>query len=208
MSPWTQWALYCGHLPLWLRDSHTQGAMKLPQSGFKSPSVRLLTLTLLLVVLIPKGYATTQLAFTPTDLRFGEVVVGQTKTMVATMVNTGLTNVTVSTVQVNAGEFTASQPTLPLTLAPGQRIDVNVTFQPTQGGRAIGNIALNGAATYLHLHGWGSGRSAGGQLTIAPAALNFGSVSVGSSGTQTGVLSATGASITISSASSSGSEYS
>jgi hypothetical protein len=181
--------------------------MTLPQSGAKSPSVRFLTLTLLLVVLMPKVYATTQLTFTPTDLRFGQVAIGQTKTMVATMVNTGLTDVTVSTVQVNAAEFTVSQPTLPLTLAPGQRLDVKVTFQPAQGGRAIGNIALNGAAA-LRLHGWGSGSSGAGQLTIAPAALNFGSVAVGSSATQTGVLSAAGASITISSASSSGAEYS
>jgi Abnormal spindle-like microcephaly-assoc'd, ASPM-SPD-2-Hydin len=46
-----------------------------------------------------------------------------------------------------------------------------------------------------------------GQLTISPATLNLGSVTVGSTGTQTGVLSATGGSVTITSVASSNSQF-
>jgi hypothetical protein len=265
----------------------------------------------MLAFVMPYGDALSQqLIFTPSHLRFGQVPVGQPETLVATLVNRESTSVTVSSMQLNAPEFTVNQPALPFSVAPGQSISLKITFQPSQSGPAAGDIAFDSGATHLYLHGWGvarpslvanpsspqfanvaagssvrlpialtnsgtstvtithdvitgtgfavdglsvpltmapgqsyafgimfapksvgaaSGRlqlfdatnmaltiplhgtgtgAAGAQLIITPASMPFGSVSVGTSITQTGVLSATGASVTISSATSSSAAFS
>jgi hypothetical protein len=53
----------------------------------------------------------------------------------------------------------------------------------------------------------GTGTTAIGQLTISPGALNFGSVQVDTTSTQATVLSATGGSVTVSSAASSNGQF-
>jgi hypothetical protein len=53
----------------------------------------------------------------------------------------------------------------------------------------------------------GTGTIAAGQLSVSPAPLNFGNVTVGSTGSQPITLSASGASVTVSSDASSSSQY-
>jgi hypothetical protein len=134
-------------------------------------------LALSLVALMPAAYAVhRQLVCAPTNLRFGEVAVGQSETMTATVFNRSSTPVIVSTMHINAPGFSVSQPSLPFTLAPRQRVRFKVTFEPTESGHAWGKIAFNGKRPELYLHGWGiAGRRS---LSINPPSPQFGNVQV------------------------------
>jgi len=83
---------------------------------------------------------------------------------------------------------------------------VNVTFAPQSAGTAGGSLFFIGFELAIPLTGTGT-TAAPGQLVIAPAPLNFGNVTVGSTATQAITMSANGASVTISSAASSSSQF-
>jgi hypothetical protein len=189
--------LYPSHLFSSPGPPQAECDMKLPRATFRLPSLRTLTLTLMLAFVLPNGDALSrQLIFTPSHLRFGQVPVGQPETLVATLVNTQSTSVTVSTMQLNAPDFTVNQPALPFTVAPGQSIGLNITFQPSQGGPAAGDIAFDGAATHLYLHGWGVARAS---LIANPSSPQFANVAVGASAKLPIVLTNSGSStITVS----------
>ena len=76
--------------------------MRLPQSRLQSLSVYAVhlitigTVAALLGILPAKAGATIiQLASTPSNLRFGDVIVGQTETLLVTVTNNGQTSVTI-----------------------------------------------------------------------------------------------------------------
>jgi hypothetical protein len=138
----------------------------------------------------------------PCNLRFGKVTVGQNKTLPVTLTNTQSSTVTISQMNQNAPGFGVSNLSLPLLLAPGQNVNFNVTFTPTDNGRASGNIqfisdAPNSTLT-LDLYGVGF---MDGSLTATPWGLDFGNVQVGSSKSQPETLTNSGtSSVTISQA--------
>jgi hypothetical protein len=146
----------------------------------------------------------------PCNLRFGKVKVGQNKTLPVTLTNTQSSTVTISQMNQNAPGFGVSNLSLPLTLAPGQSVNFNVTFTPTDNGRVSGNIqfisdALNGTLT-IYLYGVGF---MDGSLTATPWGLDFGNVQVGSSKSQPETLTNSGASsVTISQAAITGAGFS
>jgi hypothetical protein len=87
-------------------------------------------------------------------------------------------------------------------LTPGQSTSFTVTFAPQSSGNFSGSVVITSNASNPNLTIPLSGSAvaqAQGQLSITPATINVGSVTVGTSGTQTGTLSATGASVTVSS---------
>jgi len=136
------------------------------------------------LILIPSlkvpAAAANQLTFNPANLRFGEVVIGQTEILAATMTNNGSTSITVSTMSVKAAGYAVNQLALPLTLAPGQSANFTVTFSPAATGLDSGNIAFNNNAAQFNVRGWGvSGKS----LTANPPSVAFGNVPTGSSET-------------------------
>jgi hypothetical protein len=84
----------------------------------------------------------------------------------------------------------------------------DAVFAPTSTGGASGSISVvsdaSNSPTTIFLLGTGT---AAGQLNVSPTTLDFGSVVVGTSGSLTGALSATGSSVTLSSATVGTSEF-
>src|SRR5437667_416565 len=166
-----------------------------------------------------------QLTVTPSSITFGSVPVGTTQTQSATLANSGGSSLTISQATVNGNGFTLSGLTMPLTLAPGQSVAVNVSFTPPAGGPDSGSIALafvvstqghNGKGHGGGLAGTnstvmvpvsGTGMTAG-QLVATPASVSLGNVQVGTNQTQqVTITNSGGTSVTISQASASGSGY-
>jgi Abnormal spindle-like microcephaly-assoc'd, ASPM-SPD-2-Hydin len=152
-----------------------------------------------------------QLTITPASVNFGNVSVGSTGTQALTVSATSA-SVTVSADTTSSSQFILTGATLPFTIPAGQSSSFNVAFKPTSSGTVSGALsftsnASNGPNLQVPLTGTGTTITASGQLAIAPASLNFGDVNVGSTGTQAITLSASGASVTVSSDASSSSQF-
>ena len=154
-----------------------------------------------------KGVNNWSLSANPSSLSFGNVQVGNQVTLPLSVVNSGTSSATVSSGRLSGTGFSVSGVTLPLTLDAGQSYTFRVTFAPQTGGPASGSIlATSPLSPVLTVPLTGNGTDAG-QLTAFPATLPFGNVTVGDSAIQTGTLSASGASVTVSSATSSSPEF-
>lgn len=151
------------------------------------------------------GVANESMTPSPSILAFGNVMVGKTSTLPVSLTNSGETNIRMTQMAVTGVGFTISGLNLPMVLAPNQMVSFDVIFAPLSGGSASGTIALPNGGVTVPLNGTGLGVT--GQLSIAPAPLNFGDVTVGNTGTQAVNLSASGGSVTITSAASSSSLF-
>ena len=170
------------------------------------------------------------LTVNPASVNLGSVPVGQRQTQSTTFTNSGGTAVTIAQATVNGNGFTFSGLGLPVTLNPNQSVSASVSFAPTSGGAQSGNISLTAniamsavAQPYFGFwgrYGWGNSVSTTvavplsgsgttpGQLALTPAAVNLGTVPVGSSQTQPGTLTNTGTtSVTINQAAVSGAGF-
>jgi hypothetical protein len=114
-------------------------------------------------------------------------------------------NKEIATLQITGSSFSISGPHLPVVLSPKQSITLKISFTPKALGVTSGSVFVPAVALNIPLTGDGTQI---GQLTIAPASLNFGSVDVGSTTTQPSAMTATGGSVTVSSAGSSNSQFS
>ncbi len=128
------------------------------------------------------GMTSGQLTAVPSSLAFGNVQVGSSQTMTETLTNPGGASVTISGDSATGSGFTASGLTLPITVSAGQSVSFSVTFTPTSGSAASGNLAIasNASNTSLSVPLAGTGVTPG-QLAASPASLSFGSVTAGSS---------------------------
>jgi len=156
------------------------------------------------------GIGVTQwsLGVNPPSVSFGKVPTGATATLPVVLTNTGGSAITVSQDQLAGPGFGFSGLTLPLNLAAGESFTFDATFTPQSAQIANGALQVSSpTTTILRIPLTGAGM-AGGQLTVAPATMNFGSVVDGTSASQSGTITATGAGVTISAASSSSAEYS
>lgn len=160
------------------------------------------------VALTGTGATPGQLTPSPSGLSFGSVSVGGSQTQNVTLTNSGGSSLTISQDTITGTPFSVTGLTLPTTLAPGQGIAASVTFAPTAGGSASGvlTVSSNASDPSLPIALSGSGSTAG-QLSLSPTAMNFGSVTIGTTQTQNGTLTAAGSSVTITSATSSNSEF-
>jgi hypothetical protein len=150
------------------------------------------------------GVSSESLTASPSTVSFGQVATGTSATLPVVVTNTRSWKVTLSAIQTAGSGFSISGPAFPLTLAGGQSLTLNVTFAPQSAGMTGGSLLVSGPGLTVPFTGTGT---AVGQLTIAPALLNFGDVPVGTAGTQAITISAGGASVTVSSASSSSSQF-
>jgi len=168
--------------------------MLLPQSIIQSlllRTVHFLTIGMAILLLgmvsVGASAATSQLACTPPNLRFGAILVGQTETLLVTVTNTGQTSVTVSGIAVGNSAFTTSSLSLPLVLPAGQSVDLNVSFTPTTIGWTGGTIKFFSNASTADLNVGGTGESAAA-LTANPSIVSFGQVAIGATSTVPVVL--------------------
>jgi hypothetical protein len=150
------------------------------------------------------GVNSEPLTASPSTLSFGQATMGTDSTLPVVVTNTRSWKVTLSAIQTAGSGFSVSGPAFPLTLAAGQSVTLNVTFAPQSAGLTGGNLLVSSAGLSVPFTGTGT---AVGQLTMAPALLNFGDVAVGTTGTEPITISASGASVTVTSASSSSSRF-
>jgi len=124
--------------------------------------------------------------------------------------NTGGTSVTISQFGIGGTGYTLSGITAPVTLTAGQSAAFTVTFTPQSAGSVSGNVTItsNASNPTLTIPLSGTGAVAAGQLGVNPTSLGLGSVVVGTSGTASGSLTASGANVTVTAASSNNSAFS
>ena len=154
------------------------------------------------------GVAQGALTANPTSLAFANTQVGSSTNLSETLTNTGGSSVTVSQATSNNDVFSISGLTLPLTLTANQSVTFTATFTPTSAAAATGTLSVVSTASNstlsIALSGTGT---ALGTLAVTPASLIFGNVTVGSNSALSGSLTASGASVTITAASSNNSEF-
>jgi hypothetical protein len=143
-------------------------------------------------VLFSWGQAATaaqQLIASPSALNFGNVQLGQTETQFIVLKNSGSTKVTVTTMKVLGNVFSASNISVPFTVAAGQSVSLNVTFSPTAPGWSGGwvDFSSNASNSSLGVQLQGEGQTST-TLTASPSVVSFGQVAVGASSTRTVVL--------------------
>ncbi len=163
-----------------------------------------------IVSLSASGDGVTQGTLTPnpSSLAFGSVQVGNSKNLSETLTNTGGSSVTVTQASSSAAAFSISGLNLPVTLSANQSVTFTATFAPTSASAASGNlsVASNASNSTLNIALSGTGTPAG-TLAVSPTSLSFGNVVVGSNSALNGTLTASGTSVTVSSASLNNSEF-
>jgi hypothetical protein len=172
------------------------------------------------------GVTTEAVTSSPSSLSFGSVTVGKTMTKSIMVTNGRSSNVTLTGFSPTGSEFAITKgPSGPVTLTPGESVTVGVTFTPTAAGLAGGSILVRGPTINVPLTGTGTVATSTpptppttppptppptptvGTLSISPATLNFGSVQVGTTAKESPSLSATGGSVTVTSASISNGQF-
>jgi hypothetical protein len=137
-----------------------------------------------------------QLTVTPTSLAFGEVATGASVTKTFSISNTGGSPLTVTSVTGPAAPFSASgAPAAGSTMNPGASVTVTVGLAPTQTGTWSSSIQVStsaGPPATVTLTGTTSATPPPAQLSVTPASLPFGTVSVGTSATKTFSIANTG----------------
>ncbi len=154
------------------------------------------------------GVAPGTLGPNPASLAFGSVQVGSSTSLSETLTNTGGSSITITQANVTGAVFSVSGLTLPLTLTGNQSVTFTATFTPTSAGAASGSLSVvsNASNSTLNIALSGTGTAAG-TLAVSPTSLSFGSVVVGSSSALNGTLTASGAAVTINSASVNNGEF-
>jgi hypothetical protein len=148
------------------------------------------------------------LSANPPSLAFGAVQVGSNAKLSETVTNTGGSTVGISSATLGNAVYSISGLTLPTNLSAGQSVTFHVAFAPGTAGSVTANLTLvsNASNSPLVIALSGTG-TAPGQLGILPVSLSFGDVVVGASSTLNSSLSATGAAVTVSSATSDSPEF-
>jgi hypothetical protein len=136
----------------------------------------------------------------PANLWFGPVAMGGSKTEPAYLTNTGPTTITVLTMTQSAVGFGVSGLNLPLTLSPGQKLPLSVSFNPQVIGHVDGIFVFTSDASSVTLPLYVHGRGVvAATVSVSPTSVNFGSVQVGRSSTQSETLTnSSGSSLTVS----------
>lgn len=160
----------------------------------------------------PQNSTKATLSLNASALDFGAVSVGASETMKMTISNSSSVagqNITVMQMTTTGTGFSVtSSPSSPFTLGAGQSATVSVTFAPKSGGPANGALTVSGdqvsSPASVPLLGNGLAQ---GQLAVTPSTMNFGSVTVNTSATLTGTLTAGSTDIQVASAGWSGTGY-
>lgn len=121
----------------------------------------------------------------PPNLNFGNVNVGSSSTLQATVSNSGDADLVISNITSSNAQFTFAPNTFPVTIAAGANLAFDVTFSPTTGGTQNGNLEFthNAAGSPSTYSLTGVGISTVPVFQVSPASLNFGNTNVGVSKT-------------------------
>jgi hypothetical protein len=129
------------------------------------------------------------LSASASSLNFGNTLVGSSASQAIALTNSGTASVDLSQVAITGAGFTASGFTGAVTLAPGQSFSLNVSFAPASAGSATGSLSLVSSATNSPITISLSGNGVQPQISVIPASVGFGNVTVGVTNTQTLAIS-------------------
>ena len=152
-----------------------------------------------------------QISVIPSSVTFGNVSVGVTNSQTITIRNPGTATLSVSQATLAGAGFTSSGLALPLSIAPGGSSSFTVGFAPASASNFSGSITFisNTPNSPLVVPLAGTGISTILQLSASPTSLSFGSLTTGTSATQSVTLSNTGnSSVSISQITESGAGFS
>ena len=137
----------------------------------------------------------------PASMTFTNVQVGQSPTQTETLKNTGGSNVQISQVTASGTGFSVSGFTPPVTLPPGQSTSFSVIFTPPSAGNFSGSVSITSDASNSNLSVPLTGSAVGATQTTLSVTnpISVGSVFDGLSGTQSGTLTASGGTVSVSS---------
>jgi hypothetical protein len=150
---------------------------------------------------------TSKVTVSPASISFGKVSLGESSTSPVVLTNTGPSRLTLQNMKITGSAFSVSGAKFPLILKPGQTAKFEATFKPKVQGLTYGSFFIFGPAVNIPLTGSGDTTASKPLLTVAPATLSFGNVGVGTTKTLTLGLGAAGEAVTISSVSSSSSQF-
>jgi hypothetical protein len=173
-------------------------------------SFPLIVVACLLCWLAPVSAWAQKLECNPCSHAFGKVQIGKSSSYSFKLTNTGNKTVDVLSKSKQGRAFSFGHFPLPKTIRPGASILLPVIFTPTAKGWTHGSltIASNALNSPLHMHVAGTGvANASPELGVAPATLNFGNVTLGSSASLPATLTASNYAVTISSDQSTSSEF-
>lgn len=144
-------------------------------------SSALLTIALLSVLSLSRPAAAQQLVFSPSVLRFGTVIVGESEPHILIVTNGGTASTTISSITTSGSEFSVSGVQLPLVLAAKESVAVTVTFKPARTGWTNVNeitFVEKSSSSTAQIKAAGVGVTAE-PLTASPTSISFGSLAVG-----------------------------
>jgi hypothetical protein len=144
-------------------------------------SAKLHSAALMLAALLPVAAgATVHVACTPGHLSFGKVLVGEKKTLSATLSNTGSSAIKLLSLQLDNSKFAVSGLSFPLVLSAGKTTKFSVVFAPKSADPENGQLLIKGlSGISLTIPAYGSGVKKW-SLSASPSSLAFGNVAVGS----------------------------
>src|SRR4029077_3736566 len=116
---------------------------------------------------------------------FGNTLVGSSPSQAIALTNTGTASVNLSQVAITGSGFTVSGFTGAVNLAAGQSFSLNVSFAPATAGSATGSLSFASSATNSPATISLSGNGVQPQISLIPASVSFGNVTVGVTNTQT-----------------------
>jgi len=144
----------------------------------------------------------------PGSVAFGTVAVGSQKTVSIILTNNVSHEVGIQRVEASGTGFSYSGLSTPISLKTGQSYTFRAIFRPKAATAATGSISILSSAPNRTLVVPLSGRgSSAGTLNVGTSILDFGNVTVGSTKSISGALAASGTNVTVSSATSSSSEF-
>jgi ASPM-SPD-2-Hydin domain-containing protein/HYDIN/CFA65/VesB family protein len=167
----------------------------------------------LLICLLSVSASAQRLECSPCSYDFGDVNTGTPTSHSIQLSNTGTAALTIVSMSNQGSAFSSDNFRFPMTLDSRTSVELPVIFTPTATGYTDGTFTLTSNSQNptlaISVSGTGTGTgSANRKLTVSPATLNFGSVTVGSSASLKATLTASKAAVTISSDRSTSSEFS
>jgi trimeric autotransporter adhesin len=132
------------------------------------------------------------LTLSPIELDFGTVQLGSASTLPLQITNTSTAPATFIAITTTGDYTSTGDCPINNTLAPDTSCTEQITFTPTQTGTRTGTAAIATSLSTLPINVPLTGTGIQSHLQITPSALNFGSIAIGASSSQTLTLTNTG----------------
>jgi hypothetical protein len=138
--------------------------------------------------------AAASISIIPAEVDFKSVVVGQKNSQTIQITNTSNKNIDLSSLRIGGAGFSLLSAKVPVILAPGGNLSMNIAFAPTSAASENGALTISSpdlkAPVSIPL--LGSGEKPVPALQAIPPTINFGSHALNSSAFQSVTLANTG----------------